>query len=437
MNIPARCDVVVIGGGPAGAIAGTLLTKKGYDVVLLEKKKHPRYMVGESLTPHFWKYCDLAGASQKLEADGFVAKAGGTVIWNGVIRQLRFKEFGFTRPAMHVERDRFDHILLQNARERGVRVFEEVTAWKVDLDGDAESTVAYRHVNEEAAGTIACRFVVDASGQSAVIAKQLGLRVIDEGFRFMSVWGYFDDSMYVAADGQAHPFDHLKSVPPTTFISSIAGMGDWGWVWHIPLRDTTSVGLVLPLDEMKAVKASDEGWQAYLLRKCYEIPYLDRLLERAHFREDSVHVIRDYSYRPTRLAGPGFFLAGDAAAFVDPISSIGVALAMYSGYMAAWAIDRSFRLPEQSGHAQSVYDKLYRGRLEVARSLALPRYSASGNASDLAKLAIHFDSGIEQELMFVVSVVWSRNENFNEMAQKRDGQPIVSDRFKVLQEITF
>jgi len=214
-------------------------------------------------------------------------------------------------------------------------------------------------------------------------------------------------------------------------------MGDWGWVWHIPLRDTTSVGLVLPLEEMKAVKASDEGWETYLLRKCYEIPYVDRLLEHARFRDGSVHVIRDYSYRPTRLAGPGFYLAGDAAAFVDPISSIGVALAMYSGYMAAWAIDRSFRRPEQAAHAQSVYDNLYRGRLEVARSLALPRYTATGNASDLAKLAIHFDSGIEQELMFVVSVVWSRNENFTEMAQKRDGQPITSDRFRVLQEIAF
>ncbi len=111
-DIPPRCDVVVIGGGPAGSIAATLLAQKGYEVVLFERERHPRYRVGESLIPHFWKYCDMVGVSEKILADGFIQKAGGTTIWGGVVRQMGFKDFGYGRPALHVERDRLDQILL-------------------------------------------------------------------------------------------------------------------------------------------------------------------------------------------------------------------------------------------------------------------------------------------------------------------------------------
>lgn len=431
MNLPKHCDVVVIGGGPAGSLAATFLSQRGYDVVLLEKEKHPRYRVGESIIPHFWKYCDLAKVTPQIEAENFLQKAGGTVIWDGVIRQMAFTDFGFTRPALHVERDRLDYILLEHARSQGAQVFEEIAVSNAELNNGENVTVFYRTAGDKTPGQISCRFVIDASGQGAVIAKQLGIRVIDEGFRFMSVWGYFKNSKYVAADGRAYAFERLRQVPPTTFVSSL---GDWGWAWHIPLRETTSVGLVIPIAHMKGIKSSEEALEKYFLRKCYETPYLNRLLEDAQYCEGSLRVIRDYSYRPARLAGPGFFLTGDAAAFIDPIFSVGVVLAMYSAWTAAWAVHQSLRDPKRVAENQALFSSQLLGRLEVARALALPRYGCGDSATGLAKNFVQFERSLEQELIYVVSTVTTRSQNFLELAQ---AEGITSDKYRTLEEIVF
>src|SRR3990172_2482030 len=107
-SIPRSADVAVIGGGPAGSIAASQLALAGYAVVLLEKAKHPRPTVGESLIPQFWKFTDQIGASASIESDGFIAKGGGLSLWRGQLRQLKFSDFGYSRPGLHVERDRFD-----------------------------------------------------------------------------------------------------------------------------------------------------------------------------------------------------------------------------------------------------------------------------------------------------------------------------------------
>lgn len=442
MNVPQQCDVVVIGGGPAGSVVATLLSRQGYDVVLLEKAKHPRYNVGESLIPHFWKYCDLIGVADQIQAEGFIAKAGGTVCWNGIIRQVAFKDFGYRRPALHVERDRFDYLLLQNAKAHGVQVYEEMAVLHADFDHGDRVRVRYRPVRdhqtqgtgEKTAAEIACRVVVDASGQGAVLARQMGARIIDDAFRFMSLWGYFTGSKYVAADGRAYPVEHLTSRPPTTFVANV---GAWGWAWHIPLRQSTSVGLVLPLEQMKHIKAGEEALETFFLRQCQQIPFLNRLLEGAQYCPGSLHVIRDYSYRPAQLAGPGFFLVGDAAAFVDPIFSVGVTLAMYSACSAAWAVDRCFKQPDRQVNYQAIYANHFLDRLEVARSLALPRYGVGPHASARATSAIKFETTLELELMYVVSTLTSRNENFQELVRNSDGQHITSTKYRVLETIEF
>src|SRR5688572_21946026 len=247
-DVPKSCDVVVIGGGPGGTIPAATLARKGYDVVLLEKQRHPRYAVGESVIPHIWKYTDGIGASEKLLAANFIRKAGGTVVWDGAIRQMSFASFGYDRPALHVEREDFDKVLLDHTRDSGVQVHEEVAVLGADFANDDKAVVSYRPVGGDAGGTIDARYVIDASGQNAVIARQYGLRFIDDAFRFMSIWGYFKGSRYVALGGEVQPFENLRTIPPTTFVSSLEGLGDWGWLWHIPQREATSVGLVLPQD---------------------------------------------------------------------------------------------------------------------------------------------------------------------------------------------
>ncbi|MDZ7344716.1 MAG: tryptophan 7-halogenase [candidate division KSB1 bacterium] len=434
MNIPKQTDVVVIGGGPAGSTVATMLSQLGYEVVLFDKAKHPRYTVGESLIPHFWKYCEHIKAADKIDAEGFIQKAGGTVIWNGVIRQMQFKDFGYARPALHVERDRFDYILLEHAKSQGATVFEEVAVNRANLDHGENVSVTYRCNGDKTTDEIACRFIVDASGQHAVIAKQLGIRVIDEGFRFMSIWGYFDNSKYMAADGRAYDFKYLRQIPPTTFVSNVDG---WGWLWHIPQRESTSVGLILPQEQMQAIKSSDEALEAYFVRRCYDIPYLNRLLENAKYCEGSFHVIRDYSYRPTQLAGPGFFLTGDAAAFVDPIFSIGVVLAMYSAYLTAWAIDRSFKNPDRTAMNQAIFSSQFLTRLEASRALALPRYGYGDDVSKMVTTSLQFETSLEQELMYVVSTLTTRSENFVEMSRNKNGGMVTSNKYRKLEEIVF
>ena len=433
MDIPRRCDVVVIGGGPAGSMAATFLAQKGYDVVLLERQKHPRYMVGESLIPQFWKYCDLAGVSDKITAEGFIQKQGGTVVWDGVIRQAAFKDFGYTRPALHVERDRFDHILLEHARTQGARVFEQVSAVGANLNGDEQVSVTYRPVEEETLSQISCRFIIDASGQRALIARQLGMRVHDEDYPFMSVWGYFTGSKYVALDGNTYPHEKLRTVPPTTFI---CGGKDWGWSWHIPLREKTSVGLVLPIEQMKSIRGGDEALEGFFLRKCAETPYLNRLLESAAHCKGEVHSLH-YSYRPGQLCGPGFFLIGDAAAFIDPILSEGCLLAMYSAYLAAWAIDRSLKDPSKVAQSQALFTRQFAGRYELGHALMLTGYGAPSKATDVARNSIRFDSSREQELMYVALTMAGRSENLLKLVESGDKQKIAADKYRTLERLGF
>jgi flavin-dependent dehydrogenase len=248
----------------------------------------------------------------------------------------------------------------------------------------------------------------------------------------MSIWGYFRNSRYVAADGRAYPFEMLSRVPPTTFVSNMDG---WSWLWHIPQRESTSVGFVIPQEELKAIKSSDEALESYFVRRCRELPYLSRLLDEAEYVEGSFHAIRDYSYRPSRLAGPGFFLIGDAAAFVDPIFSIGVVLAMYSAYLASWAIEQSLKHPGRSAAYQAMFSTQFETRLEASRSLALPRYGYGGPEGDMVKQSISFETSLEQELMYVVSTLTTRSQNFMEMSQSRAGPPITSSKYRVLDEI--
>jgi flavin-dependent dehydrogenase len=312
MNIPGACDIVVVGGGPAGSLAATYLSQKGYHVVLFDKQTHPRYAVGESLIPDFWKYTDAAGVSEEIEAAGFIRKSGGTVNWMGKINTHTFKDFGYSRAAMHIERAEFDHLLIQNARKKGVQIFENVSVTGTQLDDPDNPIVTYRLGDEGSRGTVQCRYVVDASGQSAVIARQLGLRKINQDFRYMAIWGYFTGSRYVAFGGKVHEPEDLGSVPPTTYVTSIAETGDAGWGWHIKLRASTSVGLVFPLDQIKKFKQEDEDWERFFQRKCQDIPVFNHLLEHAAFQEGSVRIIRDYSYLSEQVAGPGYFLVGDA-----------------------------------------------------------------------------------------------------------------------------
>ncbi len=313
-GIPKRCDVLVIGGGPAGSSVAALLAKQGVEVVLLDKVSHPRPQVGESLIPHFWKYADLTGATPLIEKEGFVGKAGGISVWNGKIHRIAFADFGFTRPALHVERDVFDELLLNHAESLGAKVFQRVAANEADLSLDS-AWVGYtdRRGNDAYQGRIACRFVIDASGPSALLAGQFkSKRLVDSRMRFLSLWGYFKNSRFVAADGRSYPAADIGKHRPVTFVTSFED----GWIWHIAMRDTTSVGLVINTNRARSMDKAER--ERFFLETLRQAPYLDRLLDGAEYLEESFCERPDYSYYSTKVCGENFYCIGDAASFVQP-----------------------------------------------------------------------------------------------------------------------
>ncbi|HEX2721269.1 MAG TPA: tryptophan 7-halogenase [Gemmatimonadaceae bacterium] len=407
-TIPTTADVIVIGGGPAGSTAANLLANYGHDVVLLEQARHPRPVVGESVLPHFWKYADALDATADIERAGFISKAGATGIWGGRIRQLRLADFGYTRPALHVERDEFDEILLRVAERRGARVFEEVGVRQVHLDeGDTGVTCTDRQSGKEV--RISAPFIIDASGQAAVIARQLGFRQFDKDLRFMSTWGYYENSDYIAAGGAIEPFKRRRDIRPTTLQ---LGIGDWGWAWHIVQKELTSVGLVLAPAQAAVFKASGATLEERFANTCSGMPVLSTLLQNARLVPDSVQAIRDFAYHPTTLSGPGWYLTGDAAAFVDPINSAGVITALYGGSAAAAAVNASLRRPERKTYYSEIFSTLLRQRLSLFRVAALPpgRNSYPEDIEPAAKGA-QFDSAREQELLYIQTEVMNRSEN--------------------------
>ena len=417
MSAHATADILVIGGGPAGSSAATLLARRGYEVVLIDKVRHPRETVGESILPSAWKYFDLLGVTAEIARDGFVKKAGGVVAWGDELTQISFRDFAYDRPGLHVERAALDHLLLRNASAAGVRVLEGVRAESfVSDDGGAEVVLA----GEEGRGQrVRCRVLIDATGQASFVARQFGTKRLDTDFRFVSIWGYFEGSRYVSSGGIIRPFEDIPNHPPMTFVSHLGG---WGWAWHIPMRRETSVGIVVSVEDYKKGAAAHASLDDYFLSTCRSIEHLDRLLSPARLT-GGVRIIRDYSYAPDKIAGPGYFVIGDAAGFVDPIFSIGVVMALYSGKLAAWTIDRVFQRPAQAPTYRRLFEKEMRGRYELARTMALPVNDVAPDAPDGAKIYLDFFSAAEKELMWSAASMTTRSGNLVRAAAGGDAPP--------------
>lgn len=413
-RIPAQCDVLVIGGGPAGSSAATHLARSGIDVVLLERETFPRNQVGESLIPHFWKFTDLSGVTEKIAAEGFLEKAGGITVWNKQIRQILFSEFGYTRPGMHIERDVFDNLLLQHARSCGAAAFTGVNVLHADFSDSRYIKVAYndKRGGEAKKGMIRCRYVVDASGFNALLARQFKTRQsIRSELKFLSLWGYFENSRYVGVDRRSHAPEQVRDIRPVTFVMS----HDDGWLWHIILREKTSVGLIIHTDRAKGMNR--EQLEAFFKDACRRLPYLNQLLEPARFIDGSLQFRPDYSYYATQICGENYYCIGDAAGFVDPIYSHGVQNALYNAAVAALAIQESLRDERQRERYSQLCASRIRQFYGFSRALALGDFGGDGVDPALVKSLIKSIPPLELELMLAAAEITNRSGNFKRLVE--------------------
>ncbi|WJK42600.1 tryptophan 7-halogenase [Solwaraspora sp. WMMA2056] len=351
-------DVVVVGGGPAGSTVATIVAMQGHRVLLLEKEKFPRYQIGESLLPStVHGICRLIGAEDAIEQAGFTVKRGGTFRWGASAEPWTFS-FGISpkfpagaATAYQVERMKFDQILLDNARRRGVEVREECGVHDVvEADG---RVVGVRYTDDAGAEhEVRAVHVVDASGHTSRLRNRVGTRHYSEFFRNLALFGYFTGG---------------KRLPPPNEGNILAAAFDAGWFWYIPLGpDLTSVGAVLRPDALDRVRGDREQALLDLIAQCPLVA--DYLSDAERVRSGpygEVRVRKDYSYLQDRFWRPGLVSVGDAACFIDPVFSSGVHLATYSAMMAARSVNTALRDPAVEPEAFAEFEARYRA--EYAR----------------------------------------------------------------------
>ncbi len=323
------CDILVVGGGPAGSTISSILAEKGWRVVLLEKDRHPRFHIGESLLPMNLPILERLGVLEEVRRIG-VHKPGIEMyskLETGKRQTFYFDKasgsrFGY---AFQVRRSEFDHLLLRNAARQGVEVHEGLRVGAVDFR-PGQPTEVRASDGTGATRSWTCRYLVDASGRNALLSTRMGLKRKNERHNSAAVFGHFRN--VPRQDGQDGGnirlfwFEH-------------------GWFWAIPLNDgITSVGAVCWPDYLKT---RDTDLEAFLWRTIGLCPSLEALMREAELAGPA-HATGNYSYRSTRMWGDGYLLVGDAYAFVDPVFSSGVYLAMNSALEAAEAVNASLKL---------------------------------------------------------------------------------------------
>ena len=340
-------DVLIIGGGPAGSTAATLLSRKGFSVTLLERERFPRFQIGESLLPYNNDLFDRLGVSPEMTSGEFIPKYGAEFVTGdgGVGCTFRFDR-NLDPPyqnSFQVKRADFDHLLLRHAAAQGVDVREETSVAAVVLDDPSRAVV------KTAEGEMfEARFVIDASGHGSVIGSRVGEKAGIDALKKVAIFAHYRNVL--RAEGREGG---------NTVIVLLRD----AWFWLIPVsKDVMSVGLVVDRDHVRDCGLPPA---ALLAKTIQATPYVRDRMEQAEALTP-VLTRKDFSYTMRRMIGPNFALIGDAAGFIDPIFSTGVFMAMKSADLVADAVEKrlhggSMRLLERyEDSMQAALDKYFR-----------------------------------------------------------------------------
>jgi flavin-dependent dehydrogenase len=355
-------DVLVIGGGPAGSTVATLLARRGHQVTVLEKDRHPRFHIGESLLPANLPLLDQLGVAEQVRAIG-MQKWGAEFVspWDGRNSEFRFAEaWDKSMPyAYQVRRSQFDEILIRNAAHAGAQVIEGCRVRSVEFQAERGDDAA----SDDSAGSVRieaehqdgrtqrwqARYLVDASGRDTFLANRLGAKRRNLKHNSAAMFGHFSGAQRYEGTREGHIsiywFEH-------------------GWFWFIPLHDgATSIGAVVWPYYLKSRAVPVREFFLATIALC---PPLAQRLANATLMTE-VEATGNYSYSSTRSHGDRYLLVGDAFAFIDPVFSSGVMLAMHSAFVGADAVDACLRTPARARAALREFDRsLRRGPREFS-----------------------------------------------------------------------
>lgn len=364
-------DVAVIGGGPGGAALATFLAKQGHRCIIFEKASFPRYHIGESLIPHTHGIFDRLGLLPQLRESSFPVKHSVRFVSDHGKESVPFY-FSETIPGerartWQVERSEFDCMMLNHARSNGVEVHENSGIEKVLFVGD--QAIGVRLPSTE--GThqdVHAKVVVDASGRGCVIGRQLGLTHPLPELKKASAWGYFKGGKRLPG---------IDAGETTIFL--IPG---GGWFWYIPLPDDmVSVGLVADPDYV--FSQSDDMEAAFTREIAFCTPLADRLVDAK--RIGPVRGSPHLAYLNNQTCGDGWVMIGDARAFLDPIYSSGLYLALGSAELAAQCIHDALKNNDLSAERIGKFEPALTKGVDVVRRLIHAFYDPAFSFPKFAK----------------------------------------------------
>ncbi|MCT4557144.1 MAG: tryptophan 7-halogenase [Pelagimonas sp.] len=374
-------DVAIIGGGPAGSTAGSILKTYNPDlsVAIFEKETFPRDHVGESQLPPISRILDEIGCWDKVEAANFPIKVGATYKWGAspnlwefyFVRSGKFEskprpgqyEGQRLQTAFQVDRAVYDKILLDHAQELGCEVFQGVGVSRIGVKDDSVTGLTL-----SSGETVAARHYMDASGNAAILRKAMGVAVDQPGaLRNIAIWDYWENAEWAASIGVGGTMVQVMSIGT-------------GWIWFIPLSPTrTSIGFVCPGEHYKS---SGKTPEALYLEALAQEPHISALIKNAQ-REGKLAATKDWSSLSERMTGENWFLIGETTGFADPILAAGMTLSQSSAREAAYSILELERGEHDPDWLKSHYGTLQSNRIQQHIRFADFWYAANGQFTDL------------------------------------------------------